>query len=99
MAFGRWRPGAVRPLRQSGGSFLFVGTGLAFIYLGLFNVVRVATPARAVLTILCLIANASAVVYGCVFYGHVDTLHWGIVVGLIALALLAAVDLRRLKQP
>ena len=57
------------------------------------------TPARVVLIILCLIANVSAAVHGCVFYGHVDTLHWGIVVGLIAPALLAAVDLRRLKQP
>ncbi len=81
-----------------GGSFLFVGTGLAFIYLGLFNVVRVASPARATLLILCLVSNVSAAVYGCVFYKHVDTLHLGIVLGLVALALLAAVDLRRLKQ-
>lgn len=79
-------------------SFLFVGTGLAFINLGFLNIVRVVSPPRAPLQILCLIANLLAAIYTIVFYGHVNTLYLGFVVGFVVFALLACVDLRRLKQ-
>ena len=79
------------------GAFLFVGTGLAFMFLGIFNFARL-KAGKKIVSVMCIICITLTLIYCCIFYRYVNTLKWWIIAVILIALILSVLDIKHLRK-